>query len=274
MFSLSHSFRRVLLAFAATLLLAPFAARPALAANYDYTDNWYVLAEDGWGVNFTQSDNFIFATFFIYGPDKKPTWYTAQMTWDGSAQFAGGLYRTEGSYFAGPWNVNDKLPATPVGSATFTPSTANNYEGTLAYTVTGVTTVIKSVTRLTLTPVLLAADYVGGQAGQYSSCSASTSNMFYQDFYTLKVSQAGTSISMVFAYTGGSNLTCTIAGTLVQNGAIYRIASATYKCSNGLNTNATVSDLRATGLGIEGQFFAPGVGGGCREDARFAATLN
>jgi hypothetical protein len=159
-----------------------------------------------------------------------------------------------------------------VGSATFTPSTANNYEGTLAYTVTGVTTVIKSVTRLTLTPVLLAANYVGGQAGQYSSCSASASNQLYKDYYTLQVSQAGTSISMVFAYTGGN--TCTIAGTLVQNGAIYRIASATYRCSNGLNTNAIVSDLRATPLGIEGQFYAPGVGGGCREDARFAATLN
>ena len=27
------------------------------------------VRESGWGVNFVQSDNFIFATFFIYGPD-------------------------------------------------------------------------------------------------------------------------------------------------------------------------------------------------------------
>ena len=32
--------------------------------------------------------------------------------------------------------------------------------------------------------------------------------------------------------------------------------------------------LRATALGIEGQFSAPSVGDGCREDARFTATLN
>ena len=36
--------------------------------------------EGGWGVNFVQSDQFIFATFFIYGPDNQPIWYTAQLT--------------------------------------------------------------------------------------------------------------------------------------------------------------------------------------------------
>ena len=35
-------------------------------------------SESGWGVNFVQSDNFIFATFFIYGPNNQPIWYTAQ----------------------------------------------------------------------------------------------------------------------------------------------------------------------------------------------------
>ena len=272
MFSLSHSLRRVLIAFAATLLVASFAVRPALAANYDYTDNWYVLGEEGWGVNFTQSDNFIFATFFIYGPDKKPTWYTAQMTWDGSTQFAGGLYVTQGSYFAGPWNVADKLPATQVGMATFTPSTANNYEGTLAYTVTGVTTVIKSVTRLTLTPVLLAATYVGGQPG--SIRPAARARRIGRTRTTTRCRSARQARASAWSLPTPAAITCTIAGTLVQNGAIYRIASATYRCSDGLITNAIVSDLRATPLGIEGQFTAPGVGGGCREDARFAATLN
>jgi hypothetical protein len=272
MFPLSLSFRRVLLAFAAPLMLASLAVRPALAADYDYTDSWYVAAESGWGVNFTQSDNFIFATFFIYGPDKKPTWYTAEMSWDGTAQFAGGLYRTEGSYFAAPWNVNDKLPATQVGTAIFRPSTTNSYEGTLTYTVTGVGTVVKPITRLTLTPILLAADYVGGQAGRYSGCNTSSENRLYRDYFTLKVSQAGLNVSMAFTYSGG--LVCTIAGTMVQNGSIHRIANATYKCADGLNTNAIVSELRATPLGIEGQFVASNVGGGCREDARFAATLD
>ena len=163
--------RRGILAFAATLLLASLPLRAVHAANYDYTDSWYTPAESGWGVNFTQSDNFIFATFFIYGTGNVPTWYTAEMTWDGDSRFTGGLYRTQGTNFAASWNPADHPPATLVGTASFTPSTANNYQGTLTYTVAGVGTFAKAITRLPLTPILLAANYVGGQSGSYSGCS-------------------------------------------------------------------------------------------------------
>jgi hypothetical protein len=268
---LSHIFLRALPATATMLLLALLPADPALAANYDYTDSWYTPAESGWGVNFTQSDNFIFATFFIYGTDKKPTWYTAQMTWDGTSRFTGGLYLTQGSYFGAPWVPADSTPATPVGTASFTPSTANNYQGTLTYTVTSVGTVTKAIQRLTLTSIRLAANYIGGQTGSYSGCSAGSSNASYNDYFTMQVTQTGTSVSMTLTYPA---LTCTLAGTLAQTGLVYGIGSASYQCSDGLKTTASVFDLRATPLGIEGQFSAPSVGGGCREDARFAATLN
>ena len=273
---LSRSFRRGLPVFVGGLLLAALAVRPAFAAPYDYTDNWYVPAEEGWGVNFTQSDNFIFGTTFIYGPDEQPTWYTAQMTWDGNSQFAGGLYRTTGTYFALPWNPADKLGgAVLVGTASFTPSTLNNYEGTFSYSVNGVGTVTKAVTRLTLTPVLLTANYVGGQSGSYTGCTANASNRTYQDIFTLAATQSGMNVTLAFTYTGATPpLTCSIAGTMIQNGSIYRIPNASYQCSDGLSTSATVSDLRATPLGIEGQFTAASVGGGCRESARFGGTLN
>jgi len=82
MSSFSDSLRR---GFAVLTLAASAFALPALAAPYDYTDNWYAgPTEAGWGVNFTQTDNFIFATLFIYGPEQprgQPTWYTAQLTW-------------------------------------------------------------------------------------------------------------------------------------------------------------------------------------------------
>jgi len=267
--------RREFLHFVAALFLAALSVRPALAATYDYTDSWYTPVESGWGVNFTQSDNFLFATFFIYGADKKPTWYTGEMRWDGSSQFTGGLYLTQGTYFGAPWNPADHPPATLVGTASFTPSTANNYQGTLTYTVTPAAPVTKAIERLTLTPILLAANYVGGQSGSYSGCSASSSNGPYQDFFTLQVTQSGTSVSMAFSFPNNNPaLTCTLAGTLIQSGLLHRIDDATYRCSDGLNTNASMYDLRATPLGIEGQLFAPSVGGGCREDARFSATLN
>ena len=161
-----------------------------------------------------------------------------------------------------------------MGTATFTPSTANNLQGTLTYTVTGVPMVTKSIERLPATPMVLAATYVGGQAGAYSHCSSNSSNSVYQDFYTLQVTQTGTTVSMKFSSTTGSTLVCTLAGTLNQAGLVGSVPNATYKCSDGLNTTASVYNLRPTPLGIEGQFSALAVGGGCREDASFSATLN
>jgi hypothetical protein len=275
--SRSDAFRRALLAVVATFALAALSIRPAIGAPYDYTDSWYAgPAEAGWGVNFTQSDNFIFATLFIYGPGSpgQPTWYTAQMTWDGQSQFVGGLFATTGTYYANPWNANNNSN-TQVGVASFTPSTQNNYQGTFSYTVNGVGITTKPITRLTLTPILLAGNYVGGQSGSYSNCSVSASNRNYKDFFTSEVTQTGTNVTMKFTYSGGQNpLTCTLSGTLIQNGLIYRIPSATYTCSDGLQTTASVTDLRATPLGIEGQFSAASVGGGCSETARFGGTLN
>lgn len=275
MSSLSRSLRRATSLLAATLLLPFLAVRPALAANYDYTDAWYARAESGWGVIFTQSNNFIFATFFIYDQDKKPTWYTAHMTWDGLTKFTGPMYLHQGSYFAAPWNAADHPnEPPPAGTGTFTPSTTNNYQGTLTYTVTGIPSVMKAIERLPLTPIPLAANYVGGQSGAYSGCSSNASNAQYQDVYNLQATQTGNNVSMRFTYLNGSTLVCTLAGTLVQTGQIGGIPTATYQCSDGLSTDASVYNLRATPLGIEGQFSAPMVGGGCREDANFSATLN
>ena len=278
MSSLSDFLRRGLVPLAAALALAAFSIRPAVAAPYDYTDNWYAgSAEAGWGANFTQTDNFIFGTLFIYGPEQprgQPTWYTAQMTWDGQSQFVGGLYRTEGTYFANAWNPANSTNV-QVGVASFTPSTTNNYQGTLSYTVNGVGTVTKAVTRLTLTPILIASNYIGGQSGSYSGCTSNASNSTYQEFFTLAVTQSGINVTLAFAYSRATTpLTCTLAGAVIQNGSIYRIPNATYQCSDGLNTTASVSNLRATPLGIEGQFSAGGVGGGCTESASFGGTLN
>ena len=279
--SLAVAFRRGFVALLATFALAAFSIRPALGAPYDYTDHWYAgPSEAGWGVTFTQSDNFIFATLFIYGPGSpgQPTWFTAHMTWDGQSRFVGGLYATTGTYYANDWNP-DNNSHIQVGVASFTPSTQNNYQGTFSYTVNGVKTVTKNVTRLALTPINLIADYVGGQSGSYSNCADNASNRSYQDFFTSQITQqatqTGPNVTITLVYPRAQTpLTCTLSGATIQDGLIYRIPNATYTCSTGLQTTASVSDLRATPLGFEGQFVATAVGGGCRETARFAGTLN
>ena len=60
---------------------------------------------------------------------------------------------------------------------------------------------------------------------------------------------------------------------LEQHGLQYRIPTATYRCSDGVNTSATLSEIRATAQGIEGRISAVSSAGACRENAAFSAVL-
>jgi hypothetical protein len=239
------------------------------AAAVDYTDIWYLPAENGWGVNVVQSDNFLFITFFIYGADGKPTWYTGQVTLDASGNYNGTLYATTGTYFILPW-VGSSVVATPVGTVSFQPTGPSTAK--LIYIVNGIGTVTKLIQRQTLTPITIGGVYIGGQRGVYSGCSNGSSNGSYTDFFNLQVTQT-TNQSVTFAFTYTS-LSCTLSGTLVQLGQLYSVTNAAYQCSDGLNTTASMTEIKATAQGIEGKFSAPSVGGNCREDAQFSGVLD
>ncbi len=259
--------RRLILA--VFLLAAAFGARAA-----DYTDIWFKPSEQstaggGWGVNVVQSESFMFVTFFIYGPDNKPTWYAAGLTADANGNFNGPLYATTGTYFAAPWNPNDGAGSAQVGTASFQPTSA--YAATLAYSITGGPSVVKAIERQALTSIALGGSYDGTQAGSYSNTSCNDSYS-YQDRFALGVTHVtGTTLTFTFDYESGT--TCTLSGSLQQFGQLYQIPNASYACVDGLSTAATVSEIKATAFGIEGSFSAPDVGGGCREDATFSAVF-
>jgi hypothetical protein len=247
-----------------------FCFLPLRAAATDYTDIWYLPAESGWGVNMVQSDNFIFATFFIYGQNNTPTWYTAQMYSDANGNFAGNLYATMGTYFAAPWNPGN-LTTTLAGTASFVPT--NPYQGTLTYGLTGGPTVTKNIQRQALTTIALGATYIGGQAGVYSG-GGNNCNGTYTDTFNLTVTQPGDGTA-TFQFTYPA-LTCTWSGTLVQFGKVYTMPNASYQCSDGTRSTATMDEIQATPYGIEAIYFAPsGVQGNaaCSESANFSGTL-
>jgi hypothetical protein len=251
----------------ALLLLS--AALPAAATNY--TDIWYLPAEHGWGVNMVQSDNFIFATFFVYGSTDQPTWYTAQMFSDANGNFAGTLYATQGSYLGAPWDPNALL-VSAAGTASFVPGSP--YVGTLTYTINGGPTVVKTIQRQVLTTITIGGNYNGGWVGIFANAGNNTCNQpgEFTDTFTLGITQPGDgTATLAINYT--SNLSCTFSGTLVQYGQLYSIPNASYQCSDGLSTSARVDQLRATATGVEGTYSAPSVGGGCSENASFAGVL-
>ena len=253
------------------LLLAIVLASSAIdAIAADNTDIWYNPAESGWGVNLVQSDNFIFASFFVYGQNGSPIWYSGQLTWDG-ARYTGGLYAVTGTWFAVPWQTGN-LSVAQAGTASFEPSPLGAHRGTLSYTVNGVATVTKSVERQTLTTIALGGSYTGGQSGTYSGCTNAANNRAYTDRYDLEVTHLASG-NATFQFTYSASLTCTVSGTLEQHGLQYRIPNATYQCSDGVSTSATLSEIRATAQGIEGRMSAASAAGACREDTAFSAVL-
>jgi hypothetical protein len=247
-------------------------ALPCTAVATDFTDIWYIPQESGWGVNLVQSDDFLFATFFIYGADNKPAWYTALLTWDGT-RYSGSLYATQGTFWANPWNPADHPPAQQVGTASFEPDASNAYQGTLVYTVNGSGSVSKRIVRQSLTRIAIGGSYIGAQAGSYSSCGASDRNGPYRDTYALSVVQPDSGpATLTFSYDSGA--TCTLSGTLQQHGQLYEIPSASYACTGSLafTTAAALYEMKATAQGFEGRLSAM-LPSGCRENANFSAVL-
>lgn len=251
----------------AALLLCLALVRPAAAV--DWTDIWWATPEVGWGVNFVQSNTFIFATFFVHGPDLQPDWYTGEMTVDVAGVWSGPLYRTTGSYFGTTWS-GSQTSTVRVGTVTFKPETAHN--GLLTYNVNNVN-VSKQISRLTLTPIPIGGKYFGGIYNEIYNCTNTTFNAVNRSYSVVEVGQstvaAGAQMQLTFSI--GSDA-CTLTGTYVQDGRQYRVPNAAYVCSSGINTVATVSQITATAQGIEGQWIA-GLNGNCVDTGFFSAVL-
>lgn len=247
------------------------------AAAREYTDVYYDADEPGWGAFLVQSDTFQFVAFFIYGPDGKPTWYTALLNDDGTGNFSGQLYTTTGSPFFAPWNPA-QFSATPAGTATFQP--VDSYHAMLTYTVNGVGTVTRPVQRQPLTPYPMDGRYSGSMAGNVSGCIQPASNdPALRARYVLdvtKVADASATLTFTFVDNLHNGLVCTVTGPLSHFGRIYQLGG-TIACT-GLGTDgtpraATIDNFHPTGQGIEGKLTA-NFGGGCAGILHFAAVFN
>ncbi len=109
-------------------------------------------SESGWGINFAQQGNTIFATWFTYDLTGKAWWLsmTANKTGSSPDTYTGQLIATSGPPFSAvPFNPV-QVSRTVVGNATLTFSDVNR--GSFNYTVSG-TQQTKSITRQAFGPV-------------------------------------------------------------------------------------------------------------------------
>lgn len=247
------------IALACALLASP------LRASTDYTDTWWDPNEAGWGVTFTQQNNFIFVTFYIYGQDGRPSWHTAYLSRDGTAErFTGTVHRTTGTWFASPWQGST---IAQVGTATF--AAADAASGTLAYTIDGLP-VTKFIERTFLVPLNVAGSYVGGVSGRRTGCAVSGTIVETMQFEILHSTLTGDiRIDQLSATTGA--LVCRMEGKAVQYGKIITAEGTNYTCIDGWATPARIFNLRPTSAGFEGQWFAD-AGNGCTESGQLSGV--
>jgi hypothetical protein len=95
---------------------------------------WAGSTQDGWGINLVQQAGIVFAVWYTYGPDGKPTWYVFPGgTWNGTT-YAGTLYSTTGSPWVGANYDPIQFKAAEAGTLSFSFTNANS--ATMNYTFT------------------------------------------------------------------------------------------------------------------------------------------
>jgi len=148
--------RRLVIAFLTVAMLVPGLARAATTT--DFSDQWWVPTESGWGASVLQQSNTLFIDLMVYGVDGKPTWFVAAASLQtsppaGHAVFVGDLYAATGPYYGAAFNPASAT-LRKAGTLTFDATSATN--ATMSYTVDG-TPVVKNVTRQTWS-----YEYLGG----------------------------------------------------------------------------------------------------------------
>jgi hypothetical protein len=116
----------------------------------DYTGNWIVPAELGWGLTILQSPaDTVFAQLFVYGANRLPEWFTFQAgQWKSATRWEGAVYASTGPAWGSPAFDPAQVSTQPVGTATLEFEQSPGSEGlaTLVYTV-GNVSVTKRIRR-------------------------------------------------------------------------------------------------------------------------------
>jgi hypothetical protein len=124
---------------------------PPKKPNTDFSGNWFVPAEPGWGLAIQQSPtDVVFAELFVYGANGSPTWFTLQDgQWKSATRWEGRLFANTGPAFSDPVFDPGRVTIAPLGTASIEFEQAPGTEGlaTLTYNVNNIA-VTKRIRRL------------------------------------------------------------------------------------------------------------------------------
>ena len=234
----------------------------ATSSNTDVSDIWYNPSESGWGMQMVNTGTFVFATLYVYGTDRKPTWFTGQLTRTGASQvtYSGPLYANTGPYFGGPFNPNN-VDGRQVGSMTFVLTAVSN--GELSYTVDGVPVNNKPVQRQPLTLDNYTGSYNAILSQTVTGCTNPANNGTSTINGTVNIAQNGTSILLTTSFGSGS---CTNNGTYSQLGRMGTV-QGTYSCTWGEMGTVTLFEMNIVPYMFTSRMETHSPNFGCNADA-------
>jgi hypothetical protein len=255
--------------FAVALLFASMSITPAVASSYstDNSDLWGNEAESGWGIQFVQRAEILFATLYVYNPSGAPVWYAAVLQPTNATTWTGDLMQTSGPWFGtAPFNPA-AVGVNRVGSMTFTAT--SDKTGVLSYSVNG-TAVSKNISRTTIRYDNYTGDYAGMMSWTAEGCPNPADRGVFNNRIDFSLRHTSTSLDMASQQQGNAPI-CTSHGSYSQDGQFGNTTQVTNSCTNGTGagTQITYYEMNISPGIVTMKFTAPSTNAGSK-----GCTLN
>jgi hypothetical protein len=228
----------------------------ASATLTNFSDLWWMPSQSGWGLNVAQQDDLMYLTFYVFGRDSQPTWYTALVVHQGTQAngdelFAGPMFRSTGPSHAGPYDPA-LVQTASVGQAQFRATSTTT--ASLSYQindVNGPISTTRAIERFQLREDNLGGRYLGGTSDVTSHCQPAANNGFVsEESGPFTVVHVGTLVEI-------RGPRCTYVGHRQQTGQVSRI-EADYSCSDGAHGQVVFFDVRVEPGGLSGRYAGNG----------------
>jgi hypothetical protein len=235
--------------------LALSAGAHASATLTNFSDLWWTPAESGWGLNVAQQGELMYLTFYVFGRNTQPTWYTALLAHQGTQPgggelFAGPVFRSTGPSISGTFDPS-LVRTQSIGQAQF--RAASPTQATVSYQIDdgGPIASTHAIERFLLREDNLGGSYLGGTSDITSNCQPATNNGFVsEESGPFTIVHAGTLVQI-------RGPRCTYDGTRAQSGQVSSV-EGTYRCSDGAHGQVRFFDLRVEPGGISGRYVGNG----------------
>ncbi len=166
---------------------------------------------------------------------------------------------TTGPYFGAPTFNPNNVTVTPVGTATFLPTSAAT--GTFTYTINTVA-VTKNVTRQTWRTENIAGIYQGATIGTYTGCASG--NGPYDSTASFTITQAAQSVTIAEF---GAGYQCNYTGFINFAGRMGTITGSGSCTPGGVPETFTATEVQSSPDGLAGRIDT--AAGTCRLTGRF-----